>query len=79
MNTTSEPISITEAIRLVIVGVITLLVAFNAWNPTPEQTGAVLGVYAAVSILLSVIARSKSTPTSKVALTNDDVAALNNR
>lgn len=72
----NEPVAATEAVRLLILAVITALVSFNAWNPSPEQIGAVLGLYAAASVVLSVFTRKQSTPTSKVALTNDQAAAL---
>lgn len=73
----NEPVSITEAVRLVIVATIAFTVSFGWWSPTPEQIGAVLSLYAALSIVLSAVARSRSTPTAKVALTVADVEALN--
>lgn len=72
----SEPVALTEGIRVVIIATIALLTAFNAWNPTPEQIGAVLGFYIAISAVLSVIARMKSTPNVSVGLTTDDVKLL---
>jgi hypothetical protein len=74
--TTTEPISISEAVRLAIIAVIVCLQAFNVWNPTTAQNAAILGLYAAASVVLSVVARSKSTPTSKVALTTADVSLI---
>jgi hypothetical protein len=77
LNPTSEPVALGEAVRLLIVAVIVLLQAFDIWNPTTEQNAAVLGLYAAVSLLLSVFARQRSTPTDQVALTTDQADALN--
>jgi hypothetical protein len=78
MDTTSEPISVTEAVRLLIIAVLVALPAFDVWSPSPEQYAAVLGLYGAVSVVLSVVARAKSTPTSKVALTVAQADQLNN-
>lgn len=76
LNPTSEPVALSEAVRAVLLAVIALLQAFDVWNPTPEQNAAVLGLYIAVSVLLSVFARLRSTPTEKVALTTDQAKAL---
>lgn len=72
----SEPIAVTEAVRSLLIAVMVALTAFGAWEPTPEQTSAVLGLYLAISVVLSVVARKRSTPTSKVALTTEQLAAL---
>lgn len=71
-----EPIAISEAVRAVVVATGSVLTLFNVWNPTPEQFGGVLALYGAVSVMLSVFARLRSTPTSKVALTKDQVTKL---
>lgn len=72
----NEPVSVTEAIRGVLLAVIAALQAFDVWSPTPEQNAAVLAMFIALSVALSSVARSKTTPTSKVALTHDDVALI---
>lgn len=77
LNPTSEPVALSEAVRLVIVAAIVVLQAFDVWNPTTEQNAAVLGLYAAVSLLLSVFARMRSTPTDQVALTTTQLDVLN--
>lgn len=78
MSTTpaTEPVAVTEAIRTLILAVMALSTAFDVWEPTPQQTGAVLGCVIAVSVLLSVFARLRSTPTANVALTVADAEAL---
>lgn len=73
---TTEPIAATEAVRLVLVAVIAVSTAFGIWEPTTEQMGALLGLYAAVSVLLAVVARRRSTPTAQVALTVKQADAL---
>jgi hypothetical protein len=74
---TTEPVSITEALRLLIIAAIVALQAFDVWNPSTEQNAAVLGLYAAVSVVLSAFARQRSTPNDKVALTTRDAEVLN--
>lgn len=75
MNT--EPITVTEALRFLILAVIAALQAFDLWNPTTEQNAAVLGLYAALSVVLSVFARQRSTPNEKVALTTHEADVIN--
>jgi hypothetical protein len=75
-TTTREPIAATEAVRLVIVATFAVTTSFDVWTPTPEQTGSLLGLFAAVSVLLSVFARRRSTPTAQVALTVAQADAL---
>lgn len=79
MNTTNEPITLTEAVRLVLVAAIAVLTSFEIWEPTPAQLGSILGLYAAVSVVLSIFARMRSTPTKKVALTREQVKILEDR
>lgn len=81
MNTpqiaTTEPVRLAEAIRLVIIAVLGLTSAFDIFNPNGAQTAAILGVYATISVVLSSLTRGRVTPSANVALTNDDVVALN--
>lgn len=79
MNTSNEPITLTEGVRLVIVAAIAVLTSFEIWEPTPAQLGSILGLYAAVSVVLSIFARLRSTPTEKVALTHEQVEILEHR
>lgn len=74
---TNEPITRTEALRLLIIAAIVALQAFDVWNPTNEQNAAVLGLYAALSVVLSVFARQRSTPNEKVALTTHEADVIN--
>ncbi len=73
----SEPIGYTEAGRVLIIAIGVVLVAFHVWRPSPDQMGAVLGLYAAISGLLSMYARTKSVPLSHVATTKAQEHALN--
>ena len=57
-----EPVAIAGAIQVLIGAIIGALVAFDVWNPTPEQTGAVFALYAAVIGIWTVVTRSKVTP-----------------
>jgi len=72
----SEPVAWTEAVRTLILAVFATTTAFEVWEPTAQQTGAVLGLVIAVSVVLSTIARLKSTPTAKVALTLKQANAI---
>jgi hypothetical protein len=76
MPASTEPVAATEAVRSLVLAVLAVLLAFNAVNPTQEQTAAILGLVTAGSVMLSVFARLRSTPTSKVALTTAQATAL---
>lgn len=77
MNPTNEPVALTEGIRLVLAALLAVLTVFHVLSLSTDQVGALWGLYAAVSMLLSVIARLKSTPTAKVAMTTAEAAILN--
>lgn len=72
----TEPVALAEAGRVLVLSTIALGIGFGWWHLTAEQIGLLLGEYTALSVLLSVIARAKSTPNSKVAITHDQVALL---
>lgn len=57
-----QPVGITEAVRLLLVSLLVLIEAFGWASFTPGQYTALLGVYAAVSVLLSLIAHRRTTP-----------------
>lgn len=59
-----EPVAIAGAVQALITAVIALLVAFNAWHPTDDQIAAVMGIYAALIVVITTIVRSKVTPTT---------------
>lgn len=73
---TREPITVTEAIRGVLLAVLALAQVFGWLTLTSEQNGAILTLFVALSVLLSVLARNRSTPTSQVALTTEQANAL---
>lgn len=75
---TREPITVTEAARTLLLAVLAVVQVFDWITLTPEQNGAVLGLFAAVSVMLSVLARQRSTPTTQVALTTAQADALTN-
>lgn len=79
LDPTNEPITRTEAWRLLFVAALALPQAFGLVSFSPDQLASLLGLFAAVSVVMSVHARSKSTPTSKVALTTDQMEELNRR
>lgn len=72
----AEPVAWTEAVRTLILAVFATTTAFEVWEPTAQQTGAVLGLVIAVSVVLSAFARLRSTPTAKVALTVQQANAI---
>lgn len=59
----AEPVAVESALRNLLVAVIGLLQVFGAINWTPEQQGAVLLVFAALSVAASLFVRNKVTPT----------------
>lgn len=71
-----EPIAITEAIRSFILAFIPFTAAFGIWKPSDQQVYGILGLLVPASILLSFLARKRSTPNSSVALTNNDANLL---
>lgn len=73
---TREPIAVTEVARSAIIALFGFVAAFGIWSPTPEQTGAVLGLLVPLSLGLSWWARTKSTPNVRVALTQRDSELL---
>lgn len=74
----AEPIGITEAFKGLLVATLSVLQAFNVIHLSDSQQAVILAEYLAGSVALSAVARSLSTPTSKVALTNAQATALNN-
>jgi branched-subunit amino acid ABC-type transport system permease component len=63
MNT--EPVAIVGGLTQIVSAVIALLIGFDIVSWTPEQTGLVLGVWAAITAFALVFfVRSKVTPTS---------------
>lgn len=71
-----EPIALTEGGRLLVIAVLVVLQSFHIWTPDPDQYSALLGLYATGSIVLSILARRRSTPTVKVALTTEQADKL---
>lgn len=58
----NEPVAASAAIQGLIAAVIAALVAFNVWNPTPDQTGAVFGLWVALVAVSAVLVRNRVTP-----------------
>ena len=73
----NEPLSRTEAVRAVLIAVLAVLQGFDVVDITPEQNALLLALFVAVSVALTTFARSKTTPTSSVALTHNDVDLIN--
>lgn len=71
-----EPVAVAEAGRGVLISVIAAGSAFGWWHLNDEQLAALLTMYVAVSGMLAMFARAKSTPTASVALTHDQVSVL---
>lgn len=63
---TNEPVAIAGAIQALISAVIALTIAFGWWTPTDVQIAAVMGVYTALVATLTVLARTRVTPNSKL-------------
>lgn len=63
---TTEPVAIAGAIQGLISAVIALTIAFGWWTPTDTQIAAVMALYTALVAVLTVAARAKSTPNSKL-------------
>lgn len=59
----SEPVAIVGGLTQIVSAVIALALGFQWVSWTPEQTGLVLGVWAAVTAFALLFARSKVTPT----------------
>lgn len=62
---TTEPVAVGGAIGALIPLVATATTAFNAWNPTPDQIGALSALYAGVVVVLTLLVRRKVTPIAK--------------
>lgn len=59
---TNEPVALGTAVGALIPLVGTATTAFNAWNPTPDQIGALAALYSGVLIVIGLIVRKKVTP-----------------
>lgn len=57
-----EPVAVVAGLTQIVSAVIALLLGFDVVEWTTEQTGLVLGVWAAVTAFLLLFARSKVTP-----------------
>lgn len=62
MNMTTEPVATTAAIQVLIVAVLALNSAFGWASFTDGQTAAILGVYAALTLVLASVTRGKVSP-----------------
>lgn len=72
----NEPIVATESFKQVLVGVMAVLTVFGIVELSNEQVGVILALFAALSSALAGYARSKVTPSSRVALTKSDVRTI---
>jgi hypothetical protein len=59
-----EPVAFVGALNSIVLAVFTLAGVFGWWDWTDEQTGAVMGLWAAVSGFAMYLARANVTPTS---------------
>lgn len=57
-----EPVALVEAIKLLIVAVITGGQQLNVWDISGDQKDAIIGIYLAASVVLALVLRSKVTP-----------------
>lgn len=57
-----EPVAITDALKSLLLAVVAGLVAFGVWEPTETQTAAILGLFAAVNLVVSAFVRGRVTP-----------------
>lgn len=62
MNTTTEPVAIGGAVQVLLSALIALALGFGWVNWTDEQVALILGVYAAVQVVIAAVQRSKVTP-----------------
>lgn len=62
MNTTREPVAIGAAIQVLLTAVIALAVGFGWVSWSTDQIALILGVYAAVQLVVGAVQRSKVTP-----------------
>lgn len=69
----AEPVILADAIKGLLISVLALLQVFGL-DITPEQSGAILLVFVAASVLFTVWTRSKTTPTP--AVRGDDAGAF---
>lgn len=66
---TDEPVAVTEAVRGVILSTLGLLQGFEVIHLSPVQIGLILTEFVAISAVMSAVARARSVPASRVALT----------
>lgn len=66
---TTEPVALSDALKSLLLAVIAALVAFEVWQPTEAQTAAMLGLFAALNILVSAFVRRQVTPNVNVLTT----------
>lgn len=58
----NEPVAIGNAIGALIPLIAGAAAAFNAWNPTDGQVGALTALYAGVLVVITALTRRKVTP-----------------
>ena len=63
----SEPVVIVGGLTQIVSAVIALALGFGWVSWTPEQTGLVLGVWAAVTAFALLVVRANVTPTPPIA------------
>lgn len=66
----AEPVVLADAIKGLLIAVLGLLQVFGL-DISPEQSGAILLVFVAASVVLTVYTRSKTTPTPATRAADD--------
>lgn len=57
--TNTEPVRAANAVQSIPLAILTVLVAFHIWSPTDIEWAAILGLYTALSVKVSELARGK--------------------
>lgn len=60
-----EPVMTTEAVKAAVTAVVTLLVVFGLFVPSPAQVAAILGAITVLYPLIAKCVRSRVTPAAK--------------
>lgn len=58
----TEPVLFFGGLQAVLMSVIGLLTAFNAWNPSDVQIGAVTAAYATLTAFITFLVRQSVSP-----------------
>lgn len=67
-----EPVAVFGGVQSLLAAVLTVLFAFDIWEPTTEQITALSGLYTALSAFFILLVRGQVTPNGSVELTTEE-------